>query len=349
MKILSNIIATGAIVFLSGCHTQMKVNVSILDRSYWATAKPMALQNAPDLFASYSEAQKADALDKTLKRLSEFIDSEAKAQNITITSANRDRMLHDVKQQVETDLKDYRASLEKAVRKYWKALERTEASYRSHLSILNDYYEARDKFDETGAQLANLINSSASPTLKQQMTSRAAEAAAGGAGFNEIRSDGAFSLVVGAPASFWHDSVDAIDAETWYGNGDIAIKATDAAATNFTLKGVKLDATKTISATVGVTRAAVQTIATIYGVPAPLAPKADAGAGQQNQEKSEPSPTALTALAKKQIKAMRSDRLATLDALLARQSALLDADDTKRGTAVDTILSDYKAELKTSP
>ena len=149
------------------------------------------------------------------------------------------------------------------------------------------------------------------------------------------------SAVVSAPEEYWQGIYNKTEASGQMGNTDIAIKMETVGT--FTIKGLRLDASKVTEATFDVVKQSVRMVAAAYGVPLP-------GAIQQPSEGVSTSPTDIvlatdqliqTAERKRQLS--RNAALTLLDIIVSERADLVASDDAKRRAAIHRIKQSFEA------
>jgi hypothetical protein len=165
----------------------------------------------------------------------------------------------------------------------------------------------------------------------------------GGAG---ILDDPRAASVVYAPPEHWKGSFNQTVCNGWFGNTDCAVKMEGLG--DFTLKGVRLDATKITQATFSVARQAIQVVAAVYGVPVPKSQPTPTATGSQGNEVQAPlemtSPVKRQRDAETAVMQFRLARLAMFEVIVAQSQAI--RDDSRREQAIKTIKAVLDANCK---
>lgn len=333
---------------LAGCSSRLTVTVETLDKSYWVSPRPLAVNQAPELFDAYALTSRPGYKPEATAAVAAVVEKAQKNGGVNITPANAARLRTRIAADIDPLLDSFRTTVGSLVPRYlatFKDEKAGGATDHERIAIVGDFRTAQVAVRETERKVRELLVQQ--PGIDSAVVEAAvAQAVAAIDPSMAVRGDSLLSLVISAPAQFWHGPNDQVHASTYFGNGDIAFKAVDAFGTNFTLKGVKLDASKAIAATINVTRAAVQTIAAIQGIPVPRAAAAGSTTNTNATVAAPAQPESNLVqqkAAELKIKAARADRVALLDALIARSAELGDTDATKRGAAVDALLKDYGA------
>lgn len=151
-------------------------------------------------------------------------------------------------------------------------------------------------------------------------------------------------IVIAAPDKFWKGVYNETSALGTMGNTDIAIKMETVGS--FTIKGLRVDASKVTEATFDVLKQSVRMVAAAYGVPLPAAEK-------KNQHDAGGSPTDVLMavdevhqIADRKRLLSRSAALTLLDLIVAQRSDL--ASDSTRISAIQNIkrsFDSYKGQL----
>jgi len=150
-----------------------------------------------------------------------------------------------------------------------------------------------------------------------------------------LHNDPLASAVVFAPEEFWRrqewpQGINRTEAFGGFGNTDIAIKMQSIGS--FTIKGVRLDASKITQATFAVGRQAIKTIAAIYGVPLPVGSGPATTPATANPDNLYPersigfaSPEGRKAEAEREALRLRLARINLMETIILQKAALEDA------------------------
>lgn len=178
--------------------------------------------------------------------------------------------------------------------------------------------------------------------LKQQ-AQEITEGLIGNAG---ILDDPRAAAVVYAPNQYWAGQFNQTLCYGSLGNTDCAVKMEGLGA--FTLKGVRLDATKITQATFSVAREAIQTVAAVYGVPIPKGRPAATASGQGSDASVSTdvdSPVKRQRDAGTTLLQLRLARLAMFETIVAQRQQIRGV-DTARAQAIKTIKAVLDANRK---
>jgi hypothetical protein len=368
--------ATLLIFVLALCScAQMTVNVSILDQKFWSSPEQLsnsismqvaevAIMRENGRFARVRESMKAEWLKEFDPYFKKLV-AEGK-----VDPNDRSKLVNSLAKSVDTSFKEADLDFNKAFKELGKASavlppgERLGILFQAQSHLESGYgrifhAEARAATD-LNAELkgANELElDKAAEVVKSKIETQLE----GLIGEHGILEDPLASAVVFAPESYWQrpDSPSGIN-ETYatgmFGNTDIAIKME--AVGSFTIKGVRLDASKITQATFAVGRQAIKTVAALYGVPmpttevkttqpTPATPFAETAIGFQ-------SPDRRRAAAEEELLRRRLARLMLMETILIQRKALTDPAVTAeaRATAVDTVKKLFtanRAQLDSPP
>jgi len=381
MRISVQLILFSAIV-LTGC-AQMTVDVSILDRRFWSS--PEQLGNAvSDQVATMMRRRANGEFDRTRQTL------KAKAHD-TLVELSKPICIDPAKRTltgcvdpalVESLYAPLAASIDKAFAdadlEFNKAFATlaSAASTSSSEARATKLFEAQSYIDQ-GYSLIRRVNDDASAQLRKPIEvpdvsagpspgdrasnvvakaqAQMQQAVSSVVGEQGILNDPLASSVVYAPESFWRRTesptgINNTSASGTFGNTDIAIKMESVGS--YTIKGVRLDASKITQATFAVGRQAIKTVAAIYGIPmpasaggttatTPTAPFAEAPIGFA-------SPDRRRAAADEALLRRRLARISILETIVIQRDALTNpatdaATESARATAIKTVKDTYAA------
>jgi hypothetical protein len=187
----------------------------------------------------------------------------------------------------------------------------------------------------------------------KEATARTDKIVQGIIGDRGILDDPLASSVVYAPESYWrrpqapHGINETYAAGNW-GNTDIAVKMESVG--DFTIKGVRLDASKITQATFAVTRQAVKTVAALYGIPTGGAPGSAPAPSAPFDETSIAftSPDERRAAADEAYLRRRMARMSVMETILIQRDALTNPATTTdaeaaRAVAIATVKATFAA------
>lgn len=322
---------------LSGC-ARLAVRVDVLNPVYWSS--PPYLNSV------------------TLSRVVEFGLAIRDGRFVN----QREDLKANVQQAVEQAVKEgTTAEVEapKLIKNYNKTIDREFESARR--DFLNAYDQAvatgketdqaKNSYEDGSSKLRLLVASlekgirgnlglhedQSSPTLQtfQQGAQGVLTGLIGGAG---IIDDPRAGAVVYAPEENWKGQYNQTLCSGWLGNSDCAVKMEGLG--DFTLKGVRLDATKITQATFSVAKEAVQVVAAVYGIPvlnepAQAGTSATAASGGQTTTGIS-SPVKRQADAETAVAQIRQVRLGMFETIVAQRQAI-NGDAAARASAIKTI------------
>jgi hypothetical protein len=182
------------------------------------------------------------------------------------------------------------------------------------------------------------------PEVLEKTVSKAQTVAEGLIGNAGLLDDPRASAVVYAQDEYWERRFNDTVCAGTFGNTDCAVKMEGLGS--FTLKGVRLDATKITQATFSVAREAIQTVAAVYGVPIPKSAPAASGQSvdaQTTQTADILSPMKRQRDASTSLLQLRLARLAMLDSILAQRQAIAGTDQMARDQAIIAIKAVFQA------
>ena len=368
------------VLAMCGC-AQMAVNVNILDRNYWSS---------PEVLSNTISDQVANI---TRKRGSgEFTRTQVNIRNKAREALSRLAASGDVD---PSDIERLVAPLDKFIddgfndadKHFAAAFQKLDISSKSsRTKRLTDLFSAQSELDAGNSSIRrvedqvssdlrkkidgareNAAERSAASATKLKSADKAVsevkEALTGLIGNQGILNDPLASSVVYAPEAYWQRAdlphgINETFASGTFGNTDIAVKMESIG--NFTIKGVRLDASKITQATFAVGRQAIKTVAAVNGIPMPTGTNT-ASTGTTALYPETPvnisSPDVRIAAADEAIIRRRLARLTVLETILIQRSVLIDpATDANatsaRATAVKTVKDVFTAnrgDLDTAP
>ena len=368
------------VLAMCGC-AQMAVNVNILDRNYWSS---------PEVLSNTISDQVANI---TRKRGSgEFTRTQVNIRNKAREALSRLAASGDVD---PSDIERLVAPLDKFIddgfndadKHFAAAFQKLDISSKSsRTKRLTDLFSAQSELDagnssirrvedQVSSDLRTKIDGARKNAAKRpaasatelksadKAVSEVKEALTGLIGNQGILNDPLASSVVYAPEAYWQRAdpphgINETFASGTFGNTDIAVKMESIG--NFTIKGVRLDASKITQATFAVGRQAIKTVAAVNGIPMPTGTNT-ASTGTTALYPETPvnifSPDVRIAAADEAIIRRRLARLTVLETILIQRSVLIDpATDANatsaRATAVKTVKDVFTAnrgDLDTAP
>lgn len=161
-----------------------------------------------------------------------------------------------------------------------------------------------------------------------------------------ILNDPRASAVVYAHCKYWKGQFNQTVCYGQFGNTDCAVKMESIG--DFTLKGVRLDASKITQATFSVAKEAIQVVAAVYGVPLPKGQQAVAAPDVQTSDSL--AAEEITSPGKRQLDAetailqLRLARLAMFESIVTQRQSIDDA--AKREQAIKTIKQTLEVNSK---
>lgn len=346
-----------ALVFC-GC-AQLTVDVNVLDRKFWSS--PEQLSNSIAEQVANMARKRANG---EFTRARETINSQARQALVHLAKAGGvdpgdvEPLATKLAKFVNDGFKNADGHFETAFTKLGSASadpkNRLEILFQAQGEVDAGYASIRRVQEQVSADLRmhieatelHLAISRSKPTVTaavepaKQAESKIEAATRGLIGDRGILDDPLASSVVYAPESYWQrpESPHGINntyAAGTFGNTDIAIKME--AVGDFTIKGVRLDASKITQATFAVARQAINTAAALYGIPLPLGgtktttpaaatPFAETPIGFQ-------SPDRRRAEADQALLLRRMARLTVLETILVQREALTNSATTPEAEA----------------
>jgi len=358
-----------ALLPLFGC-ARLNVSVDILNSAYWSSpqyVESITVAKISDTeqairdgrFMLQREALKNDVRDKLLEMAEnnpknkpedvgvplKFVDPLAKALNATIDS------------QFSVARGYFRGAFDKLEA---ATLTSTQTDRASKMQ------EAKALFTQGADTLAVLVNDLSKAVLAaltsgdlraartepppaaietvDRLKKNAEEDIQGLIGDAGILDDPRAATVVYAPNEHWTGQFNGTLCSGWFGNSDCAVKMEGLGS--FTLKGVRLDATKITQATFSVAKETIQIAAAAYGVPIPKSQPA-AGAGVSDSTAS----TDIGSAVKRQRDAgtamlqLRLPRLSMFEIIIGQRKSIA-GNDAARAQAIKTIKTAIDANRK---
>ena len=336
--------------FACGC-ANLDVTVHVLDQKYWSsTAYAQSLYREDIVrmagvihrgeFARRREQAAADAT----AAFDEFV--HRNARSVPKLAARRQTVRDSLRSEVNNRYEAARTRFLQA----FAVLSRADSEKPAELqAAIREYGEGAAELQVLEARINAFLDvSEAAPAAKDAMTAEAnsvsqaaTKPAQGLIGDYGILDDPLASAIVYAPEEYWVGCFNETSALGALGNTDIAIRMENVG--NFTIKGVRNDAAKITQATFAVGRAAVQTVAAVYGVPI-----SRAGAGAASQPTSKPgeflvaapdfeNPNRRANAALQAAQHLRMTKLAIFELLVASKDRLVAADDAVRSATIRAI------------
>ena len=382
------------VLAMCGC-AQMAVNVNILDRNYWSSPEVLSntisdqvanitrkrgsgeftrtqvnirnkAREALSRLAASGDVDPSD-IERLVAPLDKFIDDgfndadkhfAAAFQKLDISSkSSRTKRL--------TDLFSAQSELDAGNSSIRRVEDQVSSDLRTKIDGARKNAAKRPAASATELKSADKAVSEVKEALTSadKVVSEVKEALTGLIGNQGILNDPLASSVVYAPEAYWQRAdpphgINETFASGTFGNTDIAVKMESIG--NFTIKGVRLDASKITQATFAVGRQAIKTVAAVNGIPMPTGTNT-ASTGTTALYPETPvnisSPDVRIAAADEAIIRRRLARLTVLETILIQRSVLIDpATDANatsaRATAVKTVKDVFTAnrgDLDTAP
>ena len=366
MKLLTALL----LFFLVLCScAHMTVNVSILDRKYWSSPEQMsnsiseqiakmAMKRGNGDFTKVRESMKLEVT----KAADNFYEDLRKKNIIAKNPVIKETIANNLKLAVDTAFNKADQSFKIAFEKFGEA---SAKSPKDRLAIL---YEAQSNLDQGYQEILNaqekisielnqeLIQGysirNSQPEMAKQVESKTKAALSGLIGDRGILEDPLASSVVYAPGSYWTRpespaGINETYASGQFGNTDIAVKME--AVGSFTIKGVRLDASKITQATFAVGRQAIKTVAALYGIPTPTGETKTQTPGSETSFSETPigfePPDRRRAAADEALLGRRLARLTLLETILIQRKTLTDPNvpEAARMASIQTVKDIYKS------
>ena len=356
-------------VLFSGC-ARMKVCVEVLNPAFWASpqyvdsvtvTKIVNTQQAilDGQFANSREALKT-AVRAELRKMSEG--EIPKGHVRPIYSSVVDKVAADFGKLID---QEFAAAQNKLGAAYSKISIVARESSKPRQDVLfmeayNLYVEGVQILAALGPRLSNEIRKDLSEKIKTDLPDyerwfgRIAQIAAaaeqkgneiteGLVGKAGILDDPRAAAVVYAPDDYWAGRFNETLCSGSFGNTDCAVKMEGLG--NFTIKGVRLDATNITLATFSVGREVIQALAAVYGIPLPKGQAAAGGGAMPPASATDTeSPAKREWDATAAIQQMRLARIAIFETIVAQREAI--KKDADRPQAVKIIKTVVDANCK---
>lgn len=234
---------------------------------------------------------------------------------------------------------------EERVTQLTTALSRFSTANKALLDLSTNFQQA---FDENTKQLIVCLNQKPTTpnldllgkiiTLQRQTQTSIEQKVESLTGGGHLLDDPLAPSVIAAPDQFWKGVYNETSAMGTMGNTDIAIKME---GNSFTIKGLRVDASKVTEATFDVLKQSVRMVAAAYGVPMPAG-------GRKTQQDAVGSPTDVL-MAADEIRHVADRRrmlsktaaLTLLDLIVAQRSDLTSA--PTRATAIQNLKRSFDA------
>ena len=322
----------------------MSVRVEVLNSAFWASPQYIQSTQVARIADTYQSIQDGRFLARR--------EAWNKAVESTLIELSK------VKPQAKidpVDVKKVSTSFSKIVnRSFDSARDKFEAAFDdlnidfslSTTAKEGSFTQGRAKFFE-GANILHDLQNDLAARLRTQFTApqenriidqleeKEREIVEGLIGNAGILDDPRAATIIYAPSQYWGGHFNQTLCSASFGNSDCAVKMDGLG--NFTIKGVRLDATNITQATFSVAREAIQMAAAIYGVPVPRATGTSTG--------SEAAPSVVTDLespvkrernAAAAMQQLRLARLAMLETIIAQRKAIKTS-DAQRAEALKII------------
>ncbi len=351
------------VLMLSGC-ARLSIRVDTLNSAYWAS---------PEYIDSVTLAKIAD-------KEQEIRDGRFVARRETLKGDLREVFVAMSKEQppriFARDINEIASNFEPKIN---KEFEKARGYFRAAFDKVRDagvalsqkdreikVSEGKALFSEGAKALVLLVDSLSKDIRKRLNLSEEGPAPTALKTFEEkskdrvgligdagILDDPRASAVVYASDEYWKGQLNETFCSGWFGNTDCAVKMEGLGG--FTLKGVRLDATKITQATFSVAREAIQAVAAVYGVPIPRGQPATTEASKK--ENSGAATVEINSPVRRQQEAetktlqLRIARLAMFEAIITQLPAIR-GNDTARAQAIRAIkgaLESNRKQLDPSP
>ena len=353
-------IAAVCVVLFSGC-ARMTVRVEILNPEFWASpeyvdsvtiARIVATQQAilDGKFFNLREAWKTD-VRAGLREASEKEVSKGGVR--PISSGVVDEVAADFGKLIDREFATSETKFNAAFSKISIAVKESSQSQRDGMlkEANNLYLEGVQVLAALGPRLSNETREIVKRIQEkhkeisagwlgeitqfgQAMEQKGNEIAEGLIGEAGILDDPRAGAIVYAPCEYWGGQFNETLCSGSFGNSDCAIKMDGPA--NFTIKGVRLDATNITVATFTVGREMIQALAAVYGVPLPKSQAAAAGGATQPAAAADvESPARRERDASTAIQQLRLARMAMFETIVGQRAMIKNA--AERPAAVSTI------------
>ncbi|WP_250486979.1 hypothetical protein [Caballeronia sp. GaOx3] len=352
---------------LAAC-ARLQVDVSILDRRYWASAprlRDSIANEVADINEKRVSGQFFGAQEDIKRQVRTALDELAgpksgyKLSALTVNTVYAS-MSHNTDQSFSQAGQYYSKAFTELIE-----LQNSDLPYDTTqlLSIQREIDagngELRSLADSLSVDLRKAIGLDVSPGRKDTrgaqtiaQTERSITSKINSiVGINGILNDPLASSVVYAPESFWKRpespyGINNTYASGIFGNADIAVKMESVGS--FTIKGVRLDTSKITQATFATGRQTIKAVAAVYGIPLPApgaatAPGPASGAVVPEVDIGFASPEEQRDNAQMAMNRARVAKLNVISAILAQRNALQGSDDTQRATAVNIVKSVFNA------
>jgi hypothetical protein len=353
-----------AILTTTGC-AQMTVRVEILNSAYWATPQYIDELTVTQIGASVQRirdgrfAADRDTMKRSLAEAIQRMAVDPKACGLdkpSVAVQQVGRLTQNVAITIDREFGKANAQFEAAFDKVREAVAATTQEGRAKL-----IRDAGTLFGTGAAVIADLVKTLSAELRTtyckippdattpdsdyvKKVEGQVQSAAEGLIGKAGLLDDPRASAAVYAPDHYWERRFNDTVCAGSFGNTDCAVKMEGLGS--FTLKGVRLDATKITQATFSVAREAIQTVAAIYGVPVPKGAPAANGQASNTQAASTseiPSPVKRQWDASGSRLQCRLARLAILDSILGQRQAIAGVDQIPRDQAVIAIKAVFQA------
>ena len=265
----------------------MDVNVSLLDRKFWSSPEQLSnsiSEQVADMVRKRGNGDFARTRQSIKSQAREALSQFAKVGAVDPTDV--ERLAIPLNQFVDDRFAEADRHFAQAIQKLglsYKALpltNRLALLFEAQSDLETGYGSIRLAQDRLSADLRSKIEAvqgtlaatkvAAAVTAADKAASQMKDVVNGFIGQQGLLSDPLAASVVYAPESYWRrpeapEGFNETYASGAFGNTDIAIKMESVG--NFTIKGVRLDASKITQASFAVGRQAVKTVAAVYGMP----------------------------------------------------------------------------------
>lgn len=361
------VIISLCVLMLSGC-ARLSVRVDILNSAFWVSpqyvdsvtlAKIVGMEQAilDGRFTNWREEYKADVKQTLVEISKEPLPAGLNVRRIEPSPQNIEALANGFnKNAIDPYYNAARGFFEKAyveTSTAGKATSDAKTHYRNGMETLAQLSREVTKAIQRTIQ-SSLPNDPEYWDSKalQNLERKSGEGLIGGA---EILEDPHAAAVVYAPKEYWTGPpYNRTLCTGSFGSTDCAVKMDGLG--DFTLKGVRLDASKITQATFSVAREAIQVVGAVYGIPVPKSQPTQAtqgGQGSDNQALGEiTSPVKRQRDAETAILQFRLARIAMFETIVAQRQAIIgDNQDTREKAiaAIKPVLKANREQLVPSP
>jgi hypothetical protein len=351
------------VLILPGC-TSLSVQVDILNSAFWISPQyidSVTLAKIVDKEQAILDGRFASERAKLKTSVKEGLVMESRKPQPdpktprTIEPLLVDAVASDLNKLIDTDYNAaqirYRAAFDKASQAVNKetagqVMNEAKSLYGEGLMVIIDLITKLETF----LRIQLKLNAEAPlPAAFDAFRKNVQDIRAGLIGGADILDDPRAAAIVYASEEYWTgQSYNRTICSGLLGNTDCAVRMESLG--DFTLKGVRLDATKITQATFSVAREAIQIVAAIYGIPVPEAQSAQAAPGDKGSGSQ--APVGITSPVKRQrdaetaILQLRLARIAMFEMIVAQSQAISGDNDKSREQAIQSIKNVLDANTK---